>query len=53
VLTFREMNYEDVVNWIELVRIGVLPVCVTTVLMVNGEEESSRNCDVLNEPSQC
>jgi len=53
VLTAREINYEDVVNRIELVRIGVLPVYVTTVLMVNGEEETSRNCDVLNEPGQC
>jgi len=53
VLTFREINNKDVVNRIELVRIRVLPVYVTTVLMVNGEEEASKNCDVLNDPSQC
>jgi hypothetical protein len=53
VLTFREINYKDIVNRIELVHIGILPVYVTRELMVNVEEEASRNCDMLNEPSQC
>jgi len=53
VLTFRYINYKDVVNRTELVHIGILPVSVTRELMVNVEEGTSRNCDVLNEPSQC
>jgi len=51
-LTFREIDYKDV-NRIEPVHIGILPVYVSRELMVNVDEETSRNSDVLNEPSQC
>jgi len=39
VLTFRHINYKDVVNRIELVHIGILPVSVTRELMVNVEKK--------------